>query len=72
MSPFFVLFVLSWVLVALIGTLLNTTFHIAFGALSYAEGKYALVLAALGIAAAVEIFCLNLRRWFSALADIVR
>jgi predicted transglutaminase-like cysteine proteinase len=70
MFPFFVLFVLSWVLVALIGTLLQTSFHIAFGTLPYAEGKYALVLAAFGIAAAVEIFSVNLRRWFAALAAL--
>ena len=66
MHPFIVLFVLSWGLVASIGTLLVTIARVVFGSLPYAEGKYALVLAALGIAATVEVFGFTVRRWLLA------
>jgi predicted transglutaminase-like cysteine proteinase len=54
--------VLSWMLVASVGTLLITAARIAFGFLPYAQGKYVLVLAAFGVVATIEAFGFTARR----------
>jgi predicted transglutaminase-like cysteine proteinase len=61
MHPVIVLGVLSWVLVASVGTLLATSIRIVFGSLPYAEGRYVLVLAALGIVATIEVLRFSIR-----------
>ena len=71
MSLFIVLFVLSWIVVAFGGALVVTTFHIVFGSLPYAEGKYALVVAALGVVATIEAVGFNLRRELTALVAVL-
>jgi hypothetical protein len=62
MHPVTVFGVLSWMLVASVGALLVTIARIAFGFLPYAQGKYVLVLAALGIVATIEGFGFSVRR----------
>jgi predicted transglutaminase-like cysteine proteinase len=62
MHPIIVFSALSWIVVASSITIVVTLVRIVFGSLAYADGKYALVIAALGIAAAIEIGDICVRR----------
>jgi hypothetical protein len=63
--------ILSWMLAASIGALLITIARIAFGLLPYTEGKYVLVLAALGIVATIEAFGFTARRGIMVLVVVL-
>jgi hypothetical protein len=71
MHPVIIFGVLSWMLVASVGALLVTIARVAFGFLPYAEGKYVLVLSALGIVATIEAFGFTARRGIMVLVVVL-